>query len=68
MKLEQKIFELETERNAIIRNEKLLEERIKFSTEEKEKIEKNLNTKWKTKVEEKEQYVRDTEAKLKNFE
>lgn len=37
IKLEQKLFELETERNAFIRNEKLFEERIKFSQEEKDK-------------------------------
>lgn len=31
MKLEQKVFELETERNVFVRNEKLFEERIKFA-------------------------------------
>lgn len=68
MKLEQKVFELETERNSFVRNEKLFEERIKFSMEDKDKIEKNLNTKWKSKVEEKDQQLKDNELKIKALE
>lgn len=31
VKLEQKVFELETERNTFVRNEKLYEERVKYA-------------------------------------
>jgi hypothetical protein len=51
--LESKIYELENERNSSIRTEKLLEERIKYIQEEKDKLERNLNNKWSAKLEDK---------------
>lgn len=45
-KLEDRLYLLETEKNSSIRNEKLLEERLKYSVEDKEKGEKALQEKW----------------------
>jgi hypothetical protein len=38
--------EVEIEKNNAIRNEKLLEERMKYMAEDKEKHEKLVNEKW----------------------
>ena len=53
--LEQKLYELEASKNQAIRNEKLLEERLKYQTEERDKSEKTINDKWKVKFNEKEE-------------
>lgn len=41
------MYEMESEKNQAIRNHKLLEERLKFQNEEKEKTEKTLHEMWK---------------------
>ncbi len=51
--LKEKLYEFELEKNAAIRNEKLLEERMKFMAEDKEKQEKSLNDKWSKRLDEK---------------
>ena len=48
--LESKIVEFEIDKNNSVRNEKLLEERMKYLLEDKEKLEKSLNDKWKEKI------------------
>lgn len=45
--MKQKIFDFEVEKNNAIRNEKLLEERLKYIQEDKDKQEKMLVEKWK---------------------
>ncbi len=44
--LEVRLQEVEGEKNNAIRNEKLLEERMKYLSEDKDKQEKNINDKW----------------------
>lgn len=66
--LEEKIYVLEQDKNNSIRNEKLLEERMKYISEDKEKLEKALNEKWKRKLEDKEEQLRLMDAKAKNLE
>ena len=66
--LEQKLFEFEVEKNNSRRNEKLLEERMKYMSEDKEKQEKVLVEKWKIKVDEKEEAIKNLEVKIKEIE
>lgn len=66
--LESKIIEFEIDKNNSVRNEKLLEERMKYMIEDKEKAEKSLNDKWKEKLEEKDDHIRTLESKIKQLE
>lgn len=66
--LETKIYELEQEKNNSIRNEKLMEERMKYVQEDREKQEKSTNEKWKKKLDDKEEQLRIMDAKVKHLE
>lgn len=52
-KFEERLYYLEAEKNSSIRNEKLIEERMKFQNVEKEKSDKIFFDKWAAKVGEK---------------
>lgn len=66
--LQQKLIDVEVEKNNLIRNEKLLEERLKYMQEDKDKTEKNLIDKWKEKLIDKDDQLIIMENKLRALE
>ncbi|CDW76855.1 guanylate-binding n-terminal domain containing protein [Stylonychia lemnae] len=66
--LESKIIEFEIDKNNSVRNEKLLEERLRYLQEDKDKSEKSIIDKWKEKFEEKNDQIRILDNKIRVLE
>lgn len=55
--LEQRIIDVEIDKNNAIRNEKLLEERLRYLTEDKDKLERTLNDKFNSRLFDKDEVI-----------
>ena len=66
--LQEKLYELEIEKNQAIRNERLLEERLKYLQEDKDKQEKLITERFKLQLSEIDIELKSMESKNKRLE
>ena len=66
--LEQKLYEMETEKNLALKNEKVLENRLVMIQDERDKQDRTIHEKHRQQIEDKEDQVRDLEYKIRQFE
>ena len=66
--MQEKLYELEIEKNQAIRNERLLEERLKYLQEDKDKQEKLITERLNFKLSENDIELKSMESKYKRLE
>ena len=66
--MEQKMGDLETEKNMAIRNEKLMQERVKYQSEQQIQTQSSIESQVKKKLEEKDSQVKEMEGRVKGME